>query len=180
MSKDLNEMIKVTNRSLGSVIYRIPEKGIRREFYPKETKMISFGEILEATSQPGGRELFYNYLLIHDAEALREGLNVKEEVEYWMSEEEIPEWMNSCSLPAFQDALDFAPEGVLELIKKYAVSMPLNDMSKRQAIQDQLFFNVTKAIENESADRPAEAGTDAPQRRVQQAPQYKVTRRAEV
>jgi hypothetical protein len=32
------DMIKITNRSEGSVVYIIPERGIRREFYPKETK----------------------------------------------------------------------------------------------------------------------------------------------
>ena len=45
------------------------------------------------------------------------------------------------------DCLDFAPEAVKDTIKSMAVDLPLNDMSKRQAILDKLGFDVTKAIE---------------------------------
>jgi hypothetical protein len=45
------------------------------------------------------------------------------------------------------DALDFAPEGVIALIKDEAVKTNLNDMSKREAILDKTGFDVTKAIE---------------------------------
>jgi len=51
------------------------------------------------------------------------------------------------SLDEFLDCLDFAPEGVLDLIKEYAVTLPLNDVAKRQAILDKLGFNVTVAID---------------------------------
>lgn len=140
-------LISVTNRSNGSVVYRIPERHIRREFNRKETKKVPFQEILEVAAQPGGRELIYNFLLVENKEAIREGLNINEEPEYWLTEDMIAgDWMETCSLDAFKDALDFAPEGVKALIKKYAVSKPLNDMTKRQALFDQLKFDVTKAI----------------------------------
>ena len=45
------------------------------------------------------------------------------------------------------DCLDFAPEGVIELVKKYAVELKVNDIQKRQAILDKTGFNVTSAIE---------------------------------
>ena len=51
------------------------------------------------------------------------------------------------TLDQFLDCLDFAPEGVKEMIKEMAVDLPLNDMAKREAIQEKLGFNVTKAIE---------------------------------
>ena len=34
-----------------------------------------------------------------------------------LKEAQIPTWINSCSLDEFKDALDFAPEGIKELIK---------------------------------------------------------------
>jgi hypothetical protein len=51
------------------------------------------------------------------------------------------------TLEQFLDCLDFAPESVLENIKDMAVSLPLNDVSKRNAIQEKLGFDVSKAIE---------------------------------
>lgn len=152
---DRNTLIDVTNRSNVTVIFKIPERHIRREFYPKETKRIPYQDILDVVAQPGGRELLYNYLLINNPTALREGLNVDEEPEYWLTEAKIPEWMTTCDLTEFKDALDYAPEGVLGLIKNYAVSLPLNDMAKREAIFNQLKFDVTNAIKN-NADSKTE------------------------
>ena len=54
--------------------------------------------------------------------------------------------MESCSIDEFKDALDFAPNGTKDLIKQYAVSKPLNDYDKREAIKAQLGLDVSKAI----------------------------------
>lgn len=144
----MDKMCKVTNRSAGRVIYNIPEDHIRREFYNKETKEIALSELEKLAQQPGGRKLIYNYLSIQDADAIGHLVNRPIEPEYWLTEDKIPDWMNTCSLDEFKDALDFAPEGIKDLLKKYAVSLPLNDFAKRQALFEQLGFNVTKAIEN--------------------------------
>ena len=159
----MDKMCKVTNRSAGRVIYNIPEDHIRREFYNKETKEIALSELEKLAQQPGGRKLIYNYLSIQDADTIGHLVNRPIEPEYWLTEDKIPEWMNTCSLDEFKDALDFAPQGIKDLLKKYAVSLPLNDFAKRQAMFEQLGFNVTKAIENSSEegepikiDKPAE------------------------
>lgn len=150
-------LVKVTNRSNGSVVYRIPERHIRREFNRQETKRVPYQEILEVAAQPGGRNLLYNFLLIDSEEAIKEGLNIQAEPEYWLTEAKIKGgWMETSTLEEFKDALDFAPEGVKALIKNYAVTLPLNDVAKRQALLDQLKFDVTKAI----ANKQAEAETD--------------------
>jgi len=39
--------------------------------------------------------------------------------------------MKTGSLDEFLDCLDFAPEGVTDLIKTLAVELPLNDVAKR-------------------------------------------------
>ena len=81
--------------------------------------------------------------------------------------------MNSCSLSEFQDAHDFAPEGVKDLIKKYAISMPLNAADKRAAIKEQLKFDIDRAIENVKDD---DAVTVAPAPKVvrRSQPKYNV------
>lgn len=167
----------ITNRSSGTVIYRIPEEHIRRSFYPGETKSVPFKELQALVNQPGGRELLYGYMLIQDKEAAKELMNIdlSTEVEYNMSEAEIRNWLNTCSLDAFKDALDFAPDGVKDLIKKYSVELPLNDVAKREAMKKQLGFNVDKAIEikreAEAPDDQQEKAAEAPatSRRVAEA-----------
>lgn len=159
-------IVSVTNRSNGTVVYKIPERHIRREFNRKETKKIPYQEILEVAAQPGGRELIYNFLLIDSKEIVREGLNIQEEPEYWLTEDMIAgDWMETCSLDSFKDALDFAPEGVKSLIKKYAVSKPLNDVAKRQALFEQLKFDVNKAISIVEADKESESTSNENGRR---------------
>ena len=166
--------IKVTNRSNGTVILKVRDRHFRAELNPKETRVLNYGDILDVAAQPGGRNLIYNFLLIQDAEALRQGLNVKEEPEYWLTEEKIPSWMNTCSLDEFKDALQFAPQGVLDLIKKYAVSQPLNDMAKRIAIKDALQFDVTLAITNNEKSGEDEAANAPSARRRSASVSYEV------
>lgn len=169
-----NTMYNVKNRSSSVVVYKIPETNLRREFAPGETKRIPFGELEKLTFQSGGRELLENFLQIMEEEVTTD-LNVKREPEYNMSEAEIRSLLLTDSLDAFLDALDFAPIGVIDLIKTMAVSLPLTDLNKRRALKDKTGFDVDAALrhveEEKLAEKPANAGLDtssaAPQRRVQ-------------
>lgn len=142
-------MCKITNRSPGVVAYYLHSSNKLREFFPKETKKVPYAEIEEVSAQPGGRELLYNYFYIEGAGIVEEALNIKPEPEYYITEDKIDEWMTSVTLDQFKDALDFAPDGVKDLIKVHAVSLPLNDMAKCKAIKAQLGFDVMQAIKNE-------------------------------
>ena len=145
----MKDTCTVTNKSTGRVVYKVPDLNIRREFRPRETKKeIPVRELEGLAAQAGGRIILYNYLMIHEKDIIEYLINGEVAPEYWLTEDKIPEWMNSCTLDEFKDALDFAPKGTKDLIKKYAVDMPLNDYSKRQAIKDMLGFDVTVAIEN--------------------------------
>ncbi len=169
----------VTNRSGGIVAYRIPERNLRREFNVGETKRIPYSEILEVAAQPGGRALLYNYLYIREDEVMKEGLNIKPEPEYYISEDQVDSWLLTSSIDEFKDALDFAPTGVVNLIKQHAVTLPLNDLRKCEALKQITGFNVLSAIANEKAtteeDEPAAATKE---RRVKQ--ETAVTAAAEI
>ena len=52
----------------------------------------------------------------------------------------------------FLDCLDFAPVGVLELVKKYAVSLPVENYEKRQALKAKTGFDVDLAIANSGSE----------------------------
>ena len=159
----------VKNRSSSVVVYRIPESNLRREFAPGETKQIPFGELEKLTYQPGGREMLEQFLQIVD-EAATSNLNVHREVEYDMSEAQVRDLLLSGSLDAFLDALDFAPIGVIDLIKTMAVQLPLTDLNKRKALKDKTGFDVDKALihlEEEKAEEEENHITPvAPERRV--------------
>lgn len=152
----MKEQYDVYNKSAGIVIYNIPEMNIRREFAPHEVKHIGFKELEALSMVPGGRELIYDYLFINDEEIIHYLINRDIVPEYYLTEDQIPTWMDSCSLDEFKDALDFAPDGTKDLIKKYAIEKPLNDHSKRVAIKEQLGFDVDKAIENNSSSEEEE------------------------
>ena len=91
-------------------------------------------------------------------------MNVNREVEYNMSEADVKNLLVSGSLDAFLDALDFAPIGVIDLIKSMAVALPLTDISKRKALKEKTGFDVDKAlvhVEEEKAEEAATKGASA-------------------
>ena len=151
-----NVVYSVKNVSAGNVIYRIPEINVRREFVPGEVKKgISFEELEKLTYQAGGRELLANYLQIVDKKVLQD-LGVTTEPEYFYTEEKIINIMKNGTLDEFLDLLDFAPIGRLDLIKKFAVSLPLTDTVKIEHILKKTGFDVSKAIRMDKADKAVE------------------------
>lgn len=151
---DKNRIYEVKNRSSSILVYSIPDDGVRREFMPGEVKRISFGELEKLTYQSGGQALINNYFLIKDPEAIKD-LNVKPEPEYYLTEAQIVDLIQTGSLDAFLDCLDFAPSGVIELIKDLSIKIPLSDYSKRKALKDKIGFDVDAAlrhIEEEKAE----------------------------
>lgn len=166
-----NTTYNVKNRSSSVVVYRIPESNLRREFAPGETKKIPFGELEKLTYQQGGREMLEQFLQIVD-EAVTQDLNVHREVEYDMSENQIKDLLLTGSIDAFLDALDFAPMGVIDLIKSLSVSLPLTDFNKRKILKEKTGFDVDKAlahIEEEKEDEKDHIQPISHQRRVQPA-----------
>lgn len=157
----------VKNRSAGVVVYRIPDENIRRYFQSGETKKIPAAELEKLMFQNGGRELVADYLQITDAEVIQD-LNIRTEPEYFMNEMQVRDLLLNGSLDAFLDALDFAPAGVIDLIKKYAVELPLNDVAKRDAIKKATGFDVSAALQHmQEEQEPDAVPTEAPKRRVQ-------------
>ena len=162
-----NKMLTVKNRSGMRVIYTIPNMNIRRDFAPGQEYSISYDELENLSFQPGGKTLMADYLLIRDPENL-EYKNPTAEPEYYFTEEDIVDLLQNGSLDAFLDALDFAPAGVLDLIKEKAISLPLNDVAKREALKTKLHYDVDAVLKNSGLD--SDEGTVAPetptQRRV--------------
>ena len=154
MNKDT--LVKVVNKYNGTVGYTVSDLNIHRNFYPRESKEISVEELEKLTFEPGGLVILKDYLEIEDKEIARKILNIDPEPEYFYTREDIQNLMINGTLDQFLDCLDFAPQGVKELVKDIAVELPLNDVSKRNAIKEKLNFDVTHAIEIKNTKSEAE------------------------
>ncbi len=167
---DNSKVFNVKNRSAGVVGYNIPEEKIRREFAPGETKKISWYELDKLSYQPGGTRILEEFLQVYNEEAIQE-LNLHTEPEYFMGETDVIRLIREGSLDEWLDALDFAPTGVLDLIKQMSVTMPLNDYNKRIALKQKLGFDIDAAIKNWEAEKAAakEPAEKPAERRVKPA-----------
>lgn len=145
MEKD--KLVKVINKYNGTVGYTVPDLKVHRNFYPGESKEVSFNELEQLSYAPGGYAILTEYLEIQDEDAINHLFRKTPEPEYHYSKEDIYKLMTTGTLDQFLDCLDFAPESVKEIIKDMAVDLPLNDVSKRNAILDKMGFDVNKAIE---------------------------------
>ena len=166
---DRTTMIEVFNRDNGAVVYSIPEmNGLTRVFQAGETKSVTFEELEKLSYIPGGMELLRQNLVITNKEAIKLLLGEVEQ-EYSYTDKDVINLMQNGSLDQFLDCLDFAPEGVIDLIKTLAVELPLNDVAKREAILKKTGFNVDNAIRIRQESTQPEKENAAPQRRVSKA-----------
>ena len=141
-----NQKIKVTNRDNGHIGYTIPDlNNLTRTFAANETKEVTMNELRKLSYIPGGKVLLKDYLVLDNKEAIEELLD-QVEPEYFYTEEDVKNLLENGSLDALKDCLDYAPVGTIDLVKKLAVELPLNDVAKREAILEMTGFNIDSAI----------------------------------
>ena len=148
-----NTKIKVKNRSASSLSYTLPDmNSFRRRFAAGETKELPFEEVQKLTYVPGGDYMLQHYLVIENIEARDEILGTVE-LEYAYGEDEIKNLLINGSMDQLLDCLDFAPLGVIDLLKKVATDIKLNNIDKRKVIFDKTGYNINSAIMiNEETD----------------------------
>ena len=139
------KIVEVRNRDSGYVGYSIRDLGIWRNFAPGEVKRIPLEELESLQYAPGGEYTLKHLLMINDKDALSV-LNITTEPEYFYTEKEVKELLTTGTLDQLKDCLDFAPEGVIDLIKKIAVDIKLPDTLKREAIEKKTGFSINNAI----------------------------------
>ena len=164
-----SNLVSVTNRNNGTTGYTL-SNGIHRTFNLKETKKIDLEELRELSTIPGGDFLLKNYLIINDKSAL-DYLELNPEPEYFYTEEEIKTLLLSGSMDQLEDCLNFAPQGVIDIIKDLAVKIRLNDFNKREAIKAKTGFDVSTALRHIDEEKAEDDTPEKQQvtRRVQPA-----------
>lgn len=136
--------VTVTNRNNGTTGYTL-DGGVRRQFAIGQSRKVDLEELRELSAIPGGEYILQNYLIINDKTAL-DYLNITPEPEYFYTEKEIKNLLLNGSLDQFEDCLNFAPQGVIDLVKSMAIELKLPDVRKRELILKKTGFNVTNAL----------------------------------
>ena len=178
---DNKTTVKVRNRSNSVVVYSVDDLRVRREFMPGAVKMVPLEEIYLLSQQAGGAEIIANYLFIENPAAVKE-MSMNVEPEYYLDDKGVIDLLKNGSVDALLDCLDFAPAGVLDLVQKYALDLPLTDTRKIKAIKDKTGFDVALALKHkeelaaeaaEVADQ-TESGMEVKARRTQPTTAAKV------
>lgn len=159
-------LVSVVNRNFGATSYVLPDRGITRTFEYGETKKVPLEELRQVSYIPGGEYILKNCLIVNDTDALT-ALNMEVEPEYFYTIDEIKEKLPKWSLDELEDTLNFAPAGVIDLIKKVAVETKLPDTDKRELITKKTGFNIDSAIMiNKIMDEPEETEEEEPKRKA--------------
>lgn len=164
----MSDLVKITNRDNGVAGYRIPDLNIYRRFTPGETKEVPLSELKALQFTSGGDAMLRDIFVIKDQSALA-ALNMMDmEPEYYYSAEDIEKLLFEGSLDQLEDALNFAPDGVISIIKDIAVKKEIPDMRKRELITKMTGFGVQNAINVNHIleDDSQEEETDAPKRKA--------------
>lgn len=154
------KLVPVTNRDNGLVCLKLSNNKLI-EFNQGQTRKVSIDDLIEANSSTGNRVILRDYLVIQDKEAL-DILEMEPEPEYFYSEKEIRKLLSEGTLEQLEDCLNFAPGGVIDLLKDIAVEIKLPDTRKRELIAKKTGFNidnilyVKKQLETEVEEKPKE------------------------
>ena len=142
-------LVPVRNLVDHKVVYVIPELNRRVVFEPFQEKKIPAGELRALNYTTGGEILIHNYISVKSND-LREEFNIPSDmVEYDWTIEDIRRVLTNLETPVeeLEDALDFGPDGIRELLVDCAVKWKIPDANRRKIISKMTGVNIDKMIE---------------------------------
>lgn len=159
--------MKVMNRDVGQTGYHLPELQIRRVFNVGEIKELKEEEILLLYNTDAGRLMLCQILQIQNKDFVREHIWPEAPIEYFWTKEQIRKCLEEDSVELFSETLDYAPEGVINILKDLAWRLPLTDLNKCNIMKTKLGFDPIKAHEVMTKEAP-EVVVDRTQRRLRE------------
>lgn len=144
--------MKVYNRSDSNVTYSLPELQTRRVFALGESKDLDAKELEALWQMDGGMTIIKDYLCVDD-KAWIEAHWPDAPIEYFWKTEDVRKCLLEDPIDLFQETLEYAPAGVIDLIKMLAWQIPITDLNKIEAIRQATGFDTLAAIEVMSASK---------------------------
>jgi hypothetical protein len=177
--EDKDRKVSVKNRSAATTIISIPNRNINITLAPGQVvNTLTAGDIEEFSYQPGGDKMLREYLQLSLDEIDKLALG-EPQPEYAYTEQDVINLLKPATPDNFDlllDCLDFAPIGVIDLVKKYAVDLPLTDTRKLEAIKEKTGFDVAAAIRHvEEEKMESQEEKKGPTRRVAAEPKKEVS-----
>ena len=142
-------LIPVRNMVDHKVVYVIPELNRRVVFEPFQEKKVPASELRALNYSTGGEVLLHQYLCVLSNDMRKEFNIPEDQVEYDWKTEDIHRVLEDLNTPieALEDALDFGPEGIRELLVDCAVKWKIPDSNRRKVISRMTGVNIDKMIE---------------------------------
>lgn len=148
--------MKVYNRSDSNITYTLPELNTRRVFALGECKDLDAKELEALWQMDGGMTIIKDYLVIDDKDWVAQHWD-DAPIEYFWKADDVKKCLIEDSLELFRETLDYAPQGVIDLIKMLAWQLPITDLNKVEAIKQATGFDTLAAIDVMSAATPRAA-----------------------
>lgn len=149
-----DETVVITNLLDHTTGYIVEtSNGTVRRFLPAFASFkVKAEELRQLNYTLGGREILRNYIRVGNKSLAAEfGVDVDETPEYNWTEKDVVDCLNSSDIDVLLDALDFAPEGIKQLIADKAVELEVPDVNKRKAISESLGVDIDGMIKNKHA-----------------------------
>lgn len=165
-----NTKIAVQNLTNNDVVYIDDNGGIARRmvFHAQQTIPVEKEVIERMQYDTGGAVLLKDFLSVKDDD-MRTDIGIPaDQIEYNWTKEDVKNLLTSGEEDALRDALDFAPQGIIDMIIDMAVAMPLNDRNKVEIIAEATGRNIEMMINNKLQYEKAseKASEKATQRRT--------------
>lgn len=162
-----NVIVQVHNITGQTVVYKIDEDNIRRKFAGYEIKKVPASELRKLFYIPGGGELLREYLCVENKELAAEFGVPQDQIEYFWTQEDVDRVLTTGSIEELEDALEFGPLGIVDMIQDRAVALKINDLMKRETIFKHTGANINNMIANseDEEETPAPAPAETVRRR---------------
>nr|DAF55227.1 MAG TPA: hypothetical protein [Siphoviridae sp. ctZHD14] len=144
---DNAEIVPVKNLMSYQVGYKTLN-GVSRHFAPHQVINITAGELRELTYERGGLILLQNYLQVGNQKLAQEFGISSDMIEYNWTEKDVIDALTTSDIDILLDALDFAPDGIVEELKNKAIELEIADNNRIMAINKRLGVDISQIIKN--------------------------------
>lgn len=141
-------LVTIENMVGHDVSYIVSSLGVRRKLMPGVPFQVTAKELRALYGEPGGEVMIRSFIRVKNEQLQREFGIPADQVEYNWTVKDVDDVLLNKEEDYLLDALDFAPEGIVDLILQRAIELELPNMNKRKAIMNKTGVNITKSIEN--------------------------------